>query len=494
MGAGQHAQAQIDRPARTPRLPALSCAAAVPPASPPPRAPPAGLFEIGDVLGAPDFGGFQLSADGRRLVLSRYEYVKSLGARLSRVVVVTLDEGVAAGPPGETVVFTGNVDGWAPELHEDGRAILFLSDYSGEARPWAASEPDAVPGPVACVERMASVAKWRPGAGRRGFGFLSFATREEQGVGDPIVWGTTPAAGYRHLHYAFDETQAPRRITSGPQDVYDFAWLPDGSALAVLAAPDFEMERHLDSELRLHHPDDGRLLSRHVLPRGLSAFLSGSPSGTHAAYLGHGAGARAGKPDLYAVRLADGKISEVSARVPGYVSRYDWAPDGAGLLFPAAQGVRTPVHFAPASDAESGRPSGGGQGSEGGADFGEARVVWEPPGFVGGISVARRARRVAFRIEGPRTPPCLVVCSIEGEPHAPRLSPPRAITARSARKEGRIPGDARVMEARAPDGRPVDAIVLDPRRGAPGRRPLCVWLHGGPNEFCALSYQPWLPR
>jgi dipeptidyl aminopeptidase/acylaminoacyl peptidase len=34
-------------------------------------------------------------------------------------------------------------------------------------------------------------------------------------------------------------------------------------------------------------------------------------------------------------------------------------------------------------------------------------------------------------------------------------------------------------------------VVLRPRRGEAHPRPLCVWLHGGPNEFCALSYQPW---
>lgn len=67
----------------------------------------------------------------------------------------------------------------------------------------------------------------------------------------------------------------------------------------------------------------------------------------------------------------------------------------------------------------------------------------------------------------------------------------RQVTSRSARKEARIPGEAIVIGATAGDGRAVDALVLHARRGEAVRRPLCVWLHGGPNEFCALSYQPW---
>src|SRR5262245_26366061 len=89
------------------------------PVSPPPAGPPPGsIFEVGDVLSAQEFGGFHLSADGSLLALARYEYVKSLAARPSRVTVLALDEGDAGGPAPETVVFTGDVDGWSPELRE----------------------------------------------------------------------------------------------------------------------------------------------------------------------------------------------------------------------------------------------------------------------------------------------------------------------------------------------------------------------------------------
>src|SRR5690242_13493880 len=146
------------------------------------RTPPSsGLFEIGDVIGAPEFGAFSLSPDGRHLVLSRLEYVRPTAMRRSRVAVLALDEGDPARPAPESIVFTGDCDGWSAELAPDGDAILFLSDYSGEARPWIAAPRDAVPAAVGCVTRMAVAPKWRPSTddARRGFAFLSFATRAE---------------------------------------------------------------------------------------------------------------------------------------------------------------------------------------------------------------------------------------------------------------------------------------------------------------------------
>src|SRR5207247_431563 len=125
------------------------------------------LFEIGDVLAAPDFGSFALAPDRRHPAPARIASVRS---------------------------------------------------------------PELPPSPA------------------RGFAFLSFATREEQGSPDPIVWGEPPRAGFRHL-WCVDDLGAPaRRLTDGPEDVYDFCWSPDGERLAVLAAPGFEMEKHLDNE------------------------------------------------------------------------------------------------------------------------------------------------------------------------------------------------------------------------------------------------------
>src|SRR5207253_8215829 len=130
---------------------------------------------------------------------------------------------------------------------------------------------------------------------RRGFAFLSFATREEQGSPDPVVWGEPPQAGFRHL-YCVDDLASPlRKLTDGPEDVYDFCWSPDGERLAVLVAPGFEMEKHLDNELRLLSAKDGAVLARRPMMRGLNAFLSFAPDGSHLAYIAHGAGGRVGK-------------------------------------------------------------------------------------------------------------------------------------------------------------------------------------------------------
>src|SRR5256885_16888799 len=92
---------------------------------------PNSIFEMGDVLAAPDFGSFALSPDGRHLAIARVEYVRGAQARRSRVAVIALE---GEGAPRETLVFSGDTDGWAPEFADDNAALLFLSDYAGEAR------------------------------------------------------------------------------------------------------------------------------------------------------------------------------------------------------------------------------------------------------------------------------------------------------------------------------------------------------------------------
>lgn len=453
------------------------------------RAPPIEpQYGMGDVLAGPEYGGFALSSDGRHLALARVEYVKHLGARLSRVAVLPLDEEQSAtNPPAnpvEELVFTGNCDGWAPEFDDVGEALLFLSDYAGEARPWIVWQRGETPSPVASVTRMAVAAKWQPAVAAPGIGFLSFATRAEQGMPDPIDFGTIPAAGFRHLYFIDDPRdpdRPPRPLTSGPEDVYDYAFSPDGTHAAVLVAPSFEMERHLENELRILRLSDGEVVARHATERGLNAYLSWSAAGTHLAWIAHGAGGRVGRPELYLLRLADGRLTRPSRAVPGYVHRYEWAPGGRGLYFPAAEGVRSVLYYAAV-------PSEGAH-----ADFAPPRAVLRPPGFIGGLAVARHAPRIALRLEGPRTPPCLAVATLHLDqgPDDGSLGPLRAVTPRSARKEARIPGEAAVLTTRGSDGHTLEALILHPRRGPITRRPVCIWLHGGPSEFCALSYQPW---
>src|SRR2546428_11515660 len=115
---------------------------------------PGSIFAIGDVLAAPDFGAFALAPDGRHLALSRIEYVRSTETRRSRATVIALD-GDPAAPPAETVVFTGDSDGWPPEFADDGAAILFLSDLAGAARPSVAPQPRPPPPPVPRRPRLA---------------------------------------------------------------------------------------------------------------------------------------------------------------------------------------------------------------------------------------------------------------------------------------------------------------------------------------------------
>jgi len=433
-----------------------------------------------DVHAAPDFLGFTVSRDGRFLAFSRSEHLRHEGLRRARLVVAALDACPGDATPAEIRPFGDAADAWSAEFADDGISLLFLTDLSGEARPWVALERGAAPAEVAAVGRMAMAPKWRPGLPRRGFAFLSFATRAEQGVPDPIPFGETPAAGFRHL-FQVDEPQpgvfaSERRITQGPEDVYDFAWSPDGARLAVLVAPNMEMERRLDNELRVIEADSGRVIARFTTERGLNGYLSWSPDGTRLAYIAHGPQGRVGKPDLFTLRLADGALGCLSRDVPGWVSHYDWAPCGEGLLFPASQGT-TSVLYAARLDAEGERQP--------------PRVILAPRGHIGGLSVSKGARRLALRLEGPRTPPRLCVCDLGPLDDPSPLGPLRVVTARSARREARVPGEADIVQTRAPDGKPVEAVLLRPRKADGARRPVCVWLHGGPNEFCALSYQPW---
>ena len=367
-----------------------------------------------------------------------------------------------------------------------------------------------------------------------------FVTRVGDWPGHPVGHGRQPRFGADGTlawigRAEGDESGEPRLIVADADGtvrlraavgdgVRDYAWSPDGSALAVSAATEsggtqlFLLPGHGGAPIQLTHLSG----SVHVDGFGPGGALDWSPDGRHVAFALQRDPSFEGAytTDLYQVDVASGQVLPLLQRA-GLDMRPRWSPAGAQIAFATSSGGenRFGRHGLAVLEVQTGQVTE----LEGPDEtFLEAPSdhVWLPDGTgllaVRADGVASRLVRVTDRgvarvddAEGPGTPPGTVA----------RVQPgPQGRTVAFLRSDPATPWSLRAMDL--PDGnervigvleagtwqpqwRPVEwtnaagdllsGILYHPWVPAGDPAPLVTWLHGGPDGRATAAFDPSVP-
>lgn len=414
-----------------------------------------------------------------------------------RLATLTLPTDAAISPDGRRVAYTLAIpdgEGWRVELWivgADDSASYKLAD--GGSPSWG---PDG---------------RWIAYAGRDSLG------RQ--------VWLTDLRRGFS------------RRLTAAPGGVVEWAWAPDGSAVAFAATDTTTLGPPAGPR---RYGEGGRRLALFVIPtRGgearqlthersvyASPFGGGgsfqwSPDGTEIAFaLQPSTRVEAAyDADLYAVRVADGVIRALSERA-GLDIRPVWSPDGERIAFTTSFGARD--RFATHGLAIGSRRGGPVQdiGRAIDAAFLDApqNHVWTPDGAALLTEAARGLTRVLLRLEvssGAVTTEtdlarfrtgfsfsldrrfAAFLGSTITEPYDVWLldrgtGRERRLTDLNPAARGwRLPHWTTVGW-RNDDGDALEGLLARPDSSS-RRLPLVVWLHGGPEGHVVRAFDPTVP-
>lgn len=327
-----------------------------------------------------------------------------------------------------------------------------------------------------------------------------------------------------------------RALTSAPMGVSDYAWSPEGSRLAYLApeAPPAEEERRRkeksfvievdrqDRPARVWVQDLAGGAARAVSPpEHFVAALDWSPDGTSLAYAASLQPGFAGQfhTRLYAIPAAGGEPRAIVDR-DGMNTSPQYSPDGRWVAFISTDGRPEMVstwglHVVPAeAPAEGGSPRGSQNLTP---DTWVAELTWardsrsilvvpnaspsqrgarmfEQPLLRVGLdgrseellggplvhyspSLARDGRRLAFRAVEPHSMGDVFVLDLA----APAGRAPRRLTEVNPELSELALGRLEPVHWTSFDGMEVWGLLATPPGDAPGRRrPLVVYVHGGP--------------
>ena len=250
-------------------------------------------------------------------------------------------------------------------------------------------------------------------------------------------------------------TGKPRAISPETLNLWEYGWLPDSGAAAVIYGDEPGADaQFFKAQLGLLSPQgEVRPIGD---PLGFVHHLKVSPDGRHAAVLATQSGAPFGGL-AWLVDLASGRTSCLTPDLCGSVETFDWLPDGTGLLLQVGQGYQSVLYLAPV------------------ATPGELAVVCEDrPGCVEGLAIAPDSRRAYLLCQGPGQPPELYGCDLH-EGRAVRLTHVNAAAEKLAL------GRSEVIRWQSSDGLEIEGQVTYPVGYRAGRAyPTILYIHGGP--------------
>ncbi len=395
------------------------------------------------------------------------------GARLHAFAITDLD--AAAPTPRELIGGKDSANGLA--VRPGTRTVTFLKAVDGKAQVFAlpvdGGEPERIadtPAVVAC--------RWRPDG--RAFAFTALdplpalrQDNQERGFRPTVV-----DEDFQHLSLWLWEAAgdgAPervRKLTEG-RTVFDFAWSPDGTALALQLAPrNLVDDSYMLKRLWLLEPGAGRLRPLVDNPGKLGA-MAFSPDGRQLAYIS--AADRNDPHDgmLYVADVATGAVRALTPGLQGKVEAIDWGA-GPGPLCLLSRGVRSELCRI---DAGSGAQTPLHQEKEAITAF-----------------AATADGRVALVASTARHPNELFLGRIaENKPPRLRL---RRVTDGNPWLADVALGEQSVLAFAARDGVRIEGVLMLPLGHREGQRhPLVIVVHGGPEAHFSdgwlTSYSNW---
>ena len=188
-------------------------------------------FTVKDFVTLPMVGGEALSPDGNRLAYHRTVRDLKKDTYLRQVYLADLETGrilQLTREPGNS---------WGPMWTPDGKGLAFYSTRSGKPALWLTRLDGADPEKI--CDAPVSAAKFSPDGKKIAFLAPPKKTKKSQGFGkDPEVWTwVEDRAKWPQLWILDLATKKRTQLTGGKNYVYDFAWRPDGKALAYTFDP-----------------------------------------------------------------------------------------------------------------------------------------------------------------------------------------------------------------------------------------------------------------
>jgi dipeptidyl aminopeptidase/acylaminoacyl peptidase len=400
-------------------------------------------------------GDLRLSPDGSRLALVVSEPLK---AGVSRRNIWLYDFGADTLEPFTTSTKSDTRPRWSP----DGKSLGFLSTRDGVSQVYAI--PLSGGEARVLVESKTGIDsfEWSPDGKRVAFETTVPKTAEEEkkekDKDDAKVVGRPE--GKPLLQVMDLETKSVRTLVQGAWRVGEYAWLPDGTALAARATDDPQRELFSDKIYRISVPDGTMTLLES--PAGPFQSLRVSPDGKLLAYIGcRGDGPDA--HDLLVLPLGGGPVKNLTAEaIDRPVESFEW--EDPGHLFLRCQTGFGTTFYSVGLDGQA------------------ARSDWTPT--LNGGTFAKGGSRMACVADSAVDLPELWAAGSPG----------------SWRKKSRFNRDWDAVKLLKPeivsypsfDGKTIEAALLKPEGAAGGARvPAVILVHGGPTGAWTDHFQSW---
>lgn len=257
---------------------------------------------------------------------------------------------------------------------------------------------------------------------------------------------------------------APATVSPPGKSVFDFAWSPDASKLAVFLAADTSAgEGYWNASLVELEPATGE--TRVLLRGSRSSRLAYAPDGASIAILGP-PGERYSRPSPAIVDVSEATVRLLDPEHAGTPWDFVFTPDGRALLLWGHQSTEGFV----------GRvPVGGGRIE---TWFHAPMRAWGSPA----LSISQDGRWLAYLAEDPTHPAEVYLTSTAGRKrHGRRLS------FTNPQLEQRALGRVEPVHWQSRDGLRIDGVVVHPVEDDPGTSgqraaaPTVVMVHGGPQ-------------
>ncbi len=410
------------------------------------------IRQIGDVA---------LSADGQHVAFALYDWVPERPLPRGRLWKLDVDGGEPRPLP------TGDGSDGNPRWSPDGTRIAYISKREGEKEKpqlYLLAAEGGEPRRVCVMPNGAMAAEWSPDGAR-----LAFLSLEGDEPGqDPIV---VAPDRYRRLWTVRPESDVPEAVTPPDVTIWEYAWSPDGSRLAVYYTTGPDETDWYRGQLGVVPVGGGAVRQIARLDCQASA-LSWSPDGTQVAYVsGEWSDRGLVGGDVFVVPVsADAALAEARNLTPGIESSpswLQWFPDGKRLLYVAWSGTTNTLS---SLDVESGTVTPL-----------ATDVVLNQTGQPR-VWASSDARRFVTVRSDRLHPPDLWLGELQETSGAQavtwrqltRFNPIVEETVRLAPAEG--------ISYEGADGWRIDAALTlptDPKRGSPP--PLVVDVHGGPT-------------
>jgi len=425
---------------------------------------------IDDILSLKQVSSPELAPDGRNVAYVVAEAALEIDAPspASRIWIVPVDGGAArqvtAGPGSDVQPC------WAPDCAK----LAFRSDREDRGT-WQVY----VLGDIGEARQLTDFAggvsdyAWSPD-GSRIAAVVRDATPERPEGADHVLYDDEPR--FDRIWLIDVVTGSARQITTGDEQIWEFCWSPDGTALAAIVSDRPQRWSWYRSRLSRIDLATGAVTTLHAPERQL-ARPSWSPDGEQIAVVTSifsDPGMTGG--DVLLVSATTGETRRLAGNDARSHLTLHWETDSRSLI---------------TSVIEQGEAAISQVTLDGGAE-----TLWrERSSFASyGVTALPGAALVTATIAAPNAPAEVWVGRVGAEVDW------RQLTHHNAALVGRIPGEVEAMTWTAADGQEIQGLLVRPT-GVSGDQPLpmVTMIHGGPTSISGYAYPgqgvaAWLPE